>query len=90
MCYTGTHNTNRCVKLTMYVILFVSDATVGLETESLEVNEDGGVAEVCVVVSTPQITCPIDFPFEINVHTHDSTASKTSTIHFESGTTFVV
>ena len=35
------------------------------------VQEDVGVAEVCVVVYSPRLDCPIVFPFEILITTID-------------------
>ena len=35
------------------------------------VQEDVGAAEVCVVVYSPRLDCPIEFPFEILITTID-------------------
>ena len=48
-------------------------ATVCMETP-YEVAEDMGVIMVCAVVSEPQIDCPVDFPFNVNVTTVDGNA----------------
>ena len=49
---------------------------VGLEIPEVMVKEDVGVAEVCVVVNSPVIPCPVIFPFEILFTTSDITAGK--------------
>ena len=41
----------------------------------MTVDEDRGYVEVCVVVLSPNIPCPIAFAFEFMVHTIDGTAS---------------
>ena len=59
---------------------FFSETRIGVDMQSLTVSEEveGGQVEVCVVVSTPVLPCPIAFPFEINVHTKPNTASEAS------------
>ena len=47
---------------------------VGLEQTFLSVSEIVGYVELCVIVSFPEITCPIEFPFEVGVLTADVTA----------------
>ena len=37
---------------------------------------EGARIFVCVVVSEPATACPISFPFEINITTHDLTAGR--------------
>lgn len=49
-------------------------AEVGLETTFYEIGEDVGVVEVCAVVLTPSVPCPVDFPFDVALSTNDSTA----------------
>ena len=48
--------------------------------ESLTVSEDdmSGQVEVCVVVFTPVLPCPIVFPFEVYVSLKPDSASETS------------
>ena len=41
----------------------------------MTVDENRGYVEVCVLVLSPNISCPIVFPFEFIVHTIDGTAS---------------
>ena len=42
-------------------------AVVGLERTVIVVYEDVGVVEVCVNVTSPDIHCPIEFPFKLNL-----------------------
>ena len=42
----------------------------------MTVNEDVGMAEVCVVMNSPVIPCPVIFPFEILFTTSDVSAGK--------------
>ena len=49
---------------------------MGLEIPEVMVKEDVGVAEVCVVVNSPVIPCPVIFPLEILFTTSDISAGK--------------
>ena len=49
---------------------------MGLEIPEVMVKEDVGVAEVCVVVNSPVIPCPVIFPLEILFTTSDVSAGK--------------
>ena len=40
------------------------------------VSEDVGVVEVCAIVYSPDIPCPISFPFIVALRTRDGTAGK--------------
>lgn len=51
-------------------------AGVGLQTTFLQVSEDVGVEQVCVIVTSPTIDCPIAFPFVVNVETGDNSAGN--------------
>ena len=51
-----------------------TDAVVGLERINQSVSEDVGVVEVCVVVTSPDIQCPIEFPFNVSLSTADGGA----------------
>ena len=51
-------------------------AVVGLEQTFFRVSEDVGVVELCANVSFPDITCPIEFPFEVVLATADGTAGE--------------
>ena len=52
------------------------DAVVGLERTFYQVSEDVGVVEVCAIVYSPNITCPIAFPFDVRLRTLDGSAGK--------------
>ena len=54
---------------------FTSEAVVGLERTFYNVSEDVGVVEVCAIVYSPTIVCPIEFPFDVSLSTSDNTAS---------------
>ena len=47
---------------------------MGLEQTFFSVSEDVAYVELCAIVLFPDITCPIEFPFEIGVLTADGTA----------------
>ena len=47
---------------------------VGLEQTFFSVSEDVAYVELCAIVLFPDITCPIEFPFEVGVLTADVTA----------------
>ena len=49
-------------------------ACVGLEQTFFRVSESVGVVELCANVSSPDVDCPIKFPFEVNLSTNDGTA----------------
>ena len=49
-------------------------AVVGLEKTFYQVSEDVGVVEVCAIVYSPTIDCPINFPFDVSLSTDDNTA----------------
>ena len=51
-------------------------AVVGLERTFYQVSEDVGVVEVCAIVYSPNVTCPIEFPFNVNLTTSDGSAGK--------------
>ena len=42
-------------------------ALVGLESTFYNVSENEGVVEVCAVVYSPDISCPINFAFDVKV-----------------------
>ena len=50
-----------------------TEAFVGLERTIFTVSEDVGVVELCVRVFEPDIECPIQFPFVIDISTADGT-----------------
>ena len=51
-----------------------SDAVVGLEKTFYSVSEDDGMLEVCAIVTSPDIGCPIQFPFQVSLSTTDGSA----------------
>ena len=53
-----------------------TDAVVGLERTFYNVSEMVGVMEVCTIVYSPSLPCPVDFPFEVKFSTDDSSAGK--------------
>ena len=55
-------------------------ATIRIESTTVMVREDEGVAMVCVTVQDAEYDCPIVFPFEVNFVTSDGNASKYTTI----------
>ena len=40
---------------------------VGLERTCYEVSEDAGAVNVCAVVYSPDVPCPIDFAFDVSL-----------------------
>ena len=58
----------------------ISGAVVGLEQTFFRVSEDVGVVELCANVSSPVIDCPIAFPFEVHLTTHDGSAGLVSLV----------
>ena len=51
-------------------------AVVGVEHTSMSVLETDGIVELCVIVSSPDINCPISFPFEVRLSTSNATAGN--------------
>ena len=49
-------------------------ATVGLERTFFRVMQGVGYVELCANISFPEITCPIEFPFDVSLSTADGTA----------------
>ena len=49
-------------------------ACVGLEQTFFRVSESVGLVELCAIVSSPVVDCPIKFPFEVNLSTRDGNA----------------
>ena len=54
---------------------------MGLERTFYNVSEGVGVVELCAVVFKPNITCPIEFPFNISLSTADGTAGLSYPYH---------
>ena len=64
---------------------------MGLEKTFYQVIEDVGVVEVCAIVYSPTIVCPISFPFDVHLSTGDDSAGITYTavsLHDDCNTTF--
>ena len=57
-----------------------SDADVGFEMTSLVVYEDQLKINVCVIISRPNIDCPVAFPFDLNIIATDGTAGRPNTL----------
>ena len=53
-------------------------AVVGLERTIYQVLENVGVVEVCAIVYSPVIECPIQFPFDVRLTLFDDSAGKES------------
>ena len=51
---------------------------MGLDPTFFDVSENVGHVQLCAVVSEPDITCPIKFPFEVELSTSDETAGKSA------------
>ena len=72
MTVSYTTQTNVVVILYLYmthILSFYPVAVVGLERTFYQVPEDVGVVEVCAVVYSPNITCPIEFSFAVGLST---------------------
>ena len=55
------------------IYTFTSEAVVGLERTLYSVSEDVCMVEVCAIVYSPTIDCPITFPFDVSLSTSDRT-----------------
>ena len=53
-----------------------TEAVVGLEMTSYTVLENVGVVEVCTIVYSPSLPCPINHPFNVRFSTDDGTAGN--------------
>ena len=51
-------------------------AVVGLERTFYQVSEDVGVVEVCAIVYSPMVVCPIEFLFGVNLIIVNGMAGK--------------
>ena len=63
-------------------MLFASVAVVGLEQVEYTVEEEDGMIEVCVKVLSPDIDCPVDFPFEVKFFTVEVTAGNNDEYYY--------
>ena len=50
-------------------------ARVGFEKTVYQVDEDSETVEICAAVFEPNISCPIEFCFNMTFETRDDTAS---------------
>ena len=57
--------------------LFIAAADIRLEMLNYEIDEDDGPVELCVEIVSPDITCPVAFPFDLVFITSDITAGMT-------------
>ena len=58
-----------------YSITFLV-ARVGFEETVYQTDETSGTVEICVVVFEPNISCPIEFDFNVTFETRDGTAGN--------------
>ena len=59
----------------VYIYIYICPvAVVGLEPTFFRVSEGVGVVELCASVLSPDVECPIKFPFEVNLSTRNGTA----------------
>ena len=56
--------------------MFYTAAIVGLNRTFYQVSEDAGVIEVCAIVYSPKVDCPIEFLFDINLIITNGSAGK--------------
>ena len=78
ICLSEVFQCKQCIDAStkyLYTLLLPA-AIVGLERTFCNVSEDVGVVEVCAIVYSPNITCPIQFPFDFNLSTSDNTAGN--------------
>ena len=48
--------------------------TVGLEKQLFKAHEEDELVEVCVVVDSPSIECPVKYSFNVSIWTEDKEA----------------
>ena len=65
----------------MHYFVLLTVGVVGLERTFYRVSENPGVVEVCAVVYSQNVTCPIEFAFDINLLTTDGSAGIQLHIH---------
>ena len=56
---------------------------MGLQQTYFNVIESVGVVEVCAIITSPLINCPVEFPFDVGLSTKDGTAGKTPSLKIE-------
>ena len=57
--------------------LFIAVTDIRLETNNYIIDEDDGPVVVCVQIVSPDIPCPVAFPFDLVFITSDITAGMT-------------
>ena len=57
--------------------LFIAVADIRLETNNYRIDENDSPVELCVQIVSPDITCPVAFPFDLVFITSDITAGMT-------------
>ena len=55
-------------------VVFPPEAVVGLEKTFYRISEDAVLIEVCAIVYSPALDCPINFAFDIGFYTRDDSA----------------
>ena len=55
---------------------FAAASVVGLDRTSYNISEEIGMIEVCAIIYSPVIDCPIAFPFDVSLITTHGTAGK--------------
>ena len=68
--------TNDIVVSAIYSHNVFTAAVVGLERTFYQVSEDVGVVNVCAIVYSPAVACPIEFFFEVNLIITNGSAGK--------------
>ena len=53
-------------------------AVVHLKDTVYRVREDEGVVRVCIVVTKPNVECPVTFPFDIHFYTSADSAGMSN------------
>ena len=57
---------------------------MGLEKTFYNVTEDVGVVEVCAIVYSPTIDCPINFTFAVRLSARDGSAGIVTKMYLQS------
>ena len=57
-------------------VLSTPGAVVGLQRTFYQVSEGVGVVEVCAIVHSPVVDCPIEFPFDVTLSTLNGSAGE--------------
>ena len=64
------------------VVISLSEAHIEFD-KSHYFEPEGTIIRVCAVVIEPFIPCPIFFPFEINITTHDRDAGRLTVVEWK-------